>query len=234
MIVEFTNLLFQTDEKVGNPNGSKEPHLINGVRYHWMMRSECMKINETLQEWIIRKKELFSTNPKYSTIDGIIICDLQGVNLIPTIGEDGKQIRGWAMIIRYAYLDNTKKSSKWDSIDFLKGLKGLVKPEIATLFESEKSHILNESDHWSVYIVECSDGTLYTGISNDVNKRVLAHNNGKGAKYTKPRLPVALKYSKEVGDRSEASKEEYRIKKLTREGKLELINEEEGKLHRGI
>ena len=78
---------------------------------------------------------------------------------------------------------------------------------------------------WSVYIVECADGTLYTGISNNVNKRVLAHNNGKGAKYTKTRLPVVLMYSKEVGDRSEASKLEYKTKKLTRKQKLELINE---------
>ena len=77
---------------------------------------------------------------------------------------------------------------------------------------------------WSVYIVECADGTLYTGISNNVSKRVETHNNGKGAKYTKTRLPVALKYFKTCGNRSEASKEEYRIKKLTRKKKLELIN----------
>ena len=76
-----------------------------------------------------------------------------------------------------------------------------------------------------VYIVECNDGTLYTGISNNVSKRVSNHNLGKGAKYTKTRLPVALKWVKECYNRSEASKEEYRIKKLTRKQKLELINE---------
>ena len=77
---------------------------------------------------------------------------------------------------------------------------------------------------WYVYILECSDGTLYTGISNDVNKRVLTHNKGKGAKYTKTRLPVLLKWLKSCEDRSEASKLEYQIKKLTRKEKLDLIN----------
>ncbi len=77
---------------------------------------------------------------------------------------------------------------------------------------------------WYVYIVECSDGTLYTGISTDVERRILTHNKGKGAKYTKTRLPVVLRAYFKVKDRSEASKEEYRIKQLTREEKLKLIN----------
>jgi putative endonuclease len=78
---------------------------------------------------------------------------------------------------------------------------------------------------WYVYILECSDGTLYTGITTDLDKRVKTHNNGKGAKYTCVRLPVVLKASFEAADRSEASKEEYRIKQLSRKQKLELINE---------
>jgi putative endonuclease len=79
---------------------------------------------------------------------------------------------------------------------------------------------------WYVYILECSDGTLYTGITTDLNKRLKTHNNGKGAKYTKARLPVVLKASFEAEDRSTASKEEYRIKQLTRKEKLKLINEQ--------
>jgi putative endonuclease len=79
---------------------------------------------------------------------------------------------------------------------------------------------------WYVYILECSDGTLYTGITTDLDKRVKTHNNGKGAKYTKARLPVVLKASFEAEDRSTASKEEYRIKQLTRKEKLKLINEQ--------
>jgi putative endonuclease len=79
---------------------------------------------------------------------------------------------------------------------------------------------------WYVYILECSDKTLYTGITTDLNKRLKTHNNGKGAKYTKARLPVVLKASFESEDRSTASKEEYRIKQLTRKEKLKLINEQ--------
>jgi putative endonuclease len=78
---------------------------------------------------------------------------------------------------------------------------------------------------WSVYIVRCADDSLYTGISNDVNKRILNHNTGKGAKYTRARLPVFLVYTKVIGNRSEASKEEYRIKKLSRSGKLMMVDE---------
>ena len=79
---------------------------------------------------------------------------------------------------------------------------------------------------WYVYILECSDNTLYTGITTDLDKRLKTHNNGKGAKYTKTRLPVVLKVSFESEDRSTASKEEYRIKQLTRKEKLDLINEQ--------
>lgn len=77
---------------------------------------------------------------------------------------------------------------------------------------------------WYVYILECSDGTLYTGITTDVNKRLITHNKGKGAKYTKMRLPVKLRACFEAEDRSKASKEEYRIKQLTREQKLKLCH----------
>ena len=76
---------------------------------------------------------------------------------------------------------------------------------------------------WYVYILECSDSTLYTGITNNLDKRILAHNNKKGAKYTKTRTPVKLIYSIEVENKSIASKEEYRIKKLTRTEKFKLI-----------
>ena len=77
---------------------------------------------------------------------------------------------------------------------------------------------------WYVYIVECSDGTLYTGISTNVNKRIIAHNKGKGAKYTSTRKPVVLRALFEAIDRCSASKEEYRIKQLSREAKLKLCD----------
>lgn len=76
---------------------------------------------------------------------------------------------------------------------------------------------------WAVYIVKCADDTLYIGISNDVAKRIDAHNAGKGAKYTKPRLPVVQAYCEEADDRSTASKREAVLKKLSRGEKLALI-----------
>ena len=75
-----------------------------------------------------------------------------------------------------------------------------------------------------VYIVQCSDDTLYTGITTDIKRRVEEHNSSdKGAKYTKLRRPVKLVYSEEAENRSCASKREYAIKKLSREKKLELM-----------
>ena len=87
----------------------------------------------------------------------------------------------------------------------------------------EEAKRIKEKQQWSVYMVECSDGTIYTGISNNVSKRILDHNKGKGAKYTKTRLPVALKWLQECKNRSEASKLEHKIKKLSREAKLKKI-----------
>ena len=79
---------------------------------------------------------------------------------------------------------------------------------------------------WYIYIVECADGSLYTGITTDVQRRILEHNfSFKSAKYTRSRRPVHLRWTKKAADRSEASKEEYRIKKLSRKKKLELIQE---------
>lgn len=73
---------------------------------------------------------------------------------------------------------------------------------------------------WFVYIVECSDGTLYTGITNDVQQRIDKHNKGKGAKYTKSRIPVKLMMTFECDDKSSAAKKEYQIKQLSRKEKL--------------
>jgi putative endonuclease len=78
---------------------------------------------------------------------------------------------------------------------------------------------------YSVYIVECADGTYYTGIATDVGRRLLEHNgaNGKGARYTSARSPVSLVYEVRCASRSAALKEEYRIKGLTRRQKQSLI-----------
>lgn len=73
------------------------------------------------------------------------------------------------------------------------------------------------------YIVRCSDETLYTGWTNNLEKRMQAHNSGKGAKYTKIRRPVELVYFEEYDTKQEAMKREYEIKQLSREKKLALI-----------
>jgi len=74
------------------------------------------------------------------------------------------------------------------------------------------------------YIVECADGTFYTGYTTDVERRVQEHNKGIGSKYTRSRLPVTLLYYEEFSSRSKATKREYAIKDLTRREKEELIN----------
>ncbi|MBU5454912.1 GIY-YIG nuclease family protein [Caproiciproducens sp. MSJ-32] len=78
-----------------------------------------------------------------------------------------------------------------------------------------------------VYMLECSDGSLYTGWTNNLEKRIAAHNNGKGAKYTRVRLPVKLVYYEEYEDKIEAMKREYEIKRLSRKEKVKLIKSEE-------
>ena len=79
------------------------------------------------------------------------------------------------------------------------------------------------NENWYVYILLCRDGTLYTGITNDIKKRMLAHEKGKGAKYTKGRGPFKLVYENIFNNQSMAMKEENRIKKLSKVQKLKLV-----------
>jgi putative endonuclease len=78
---------------------------------------------------------------------------------------------------------------------------------------------------WSVYMIRCGDGTFYTGIATDVDRRFLEHagQGARAAKYLRGRLPLVIVYRCEVGNRSEASKEELRIKAMNRKGKLALV-----------
>ncbi len=76
---------------------------------------------------------------------------------------------------------------------------------------------------WYVYIMECGDGTLYTGVTTDITKRLAVHNSGKGAKYTAVRLPISLRWHRECASRSDALKEEFAIKSLTRSQKEKMI-----------
>ncbi len=77
-----------------------------------------------------------------------------------------------------------------------------------------------------VYILLCSDNTLYTGWTNNLEKRLIIHNKGKGAKYTKARLPVTLLYHEKYKSKNDALKREAAIKKLSREDKLKLIKKQ--------
>ncbi|SHN65110.1 putative endonuclease [Butyrivibrio hungatei DSM 14810] len=79
------------------------------------------------------------------------------------------------------------------------------------------------------YIVECADGSLYCGWTNDLDKRIADHNAGKGAKYTKPRLPVKLVYYETANTKEEAMSREWHIKRLSRKEKLRLIQGKKGK-----
>ena len=77
---------------------------------------------------------------------------------------------------------------------------------------------------WTCYILECADGTLYCGITNDLDKRLAVHNAGEGAKYTRGRTPVRLVYREDCAGKSEALKREMTVKGLPRAKKLALIN----------
>jgi putative endonuclease len=86
-----------------------------------------------------------------------------------------------------------------------------------------------DNKNYCCYIVECRGGELYCGYSNNVEKRVDAHNKSLGAKYTKTRLPVKLVYTECFDSKSKAMKREYQIKQLTRQQKLYLIKNYENR-----
>lgn len=77
--------------------------------------------------------------------------------------------------------------------------------------------------NYYVYLLRCADNSLYCGYTDDIEKRLRVHNSGKGAKYTRSRLPVELAYSEELSSKSEAMSREYGIKRLARAQKEELV-----------
>jgi putative endonuclease len=86
------------------------------------------------------------------------------------------------------------------------------------------------AETWYTYILKCSDDTFYVGTTNNIAERVLKHNTGKGAKYTRGRGPVTLLYSHSFESRSEACKREYELKKCSRIEKLDLIKSKDNEL----
>lgn len=92
-------------------------------------------------------------------------------------------------------------------------------------------NLISPHSFWIVYILECADQTLYTGVTTDLLRRLREHENGKGAKYTKGRGPLTLLYTETYHNRSDASKRELHIKSLTRASKLKLIGEKATSTH---
>ena len=80
---------------------------------------------------------------------------------------------------------------------------------------------------WTVYILECGDGTFYTGITDDLQRRFKAHCEGRGAKYTRGRGPLKLRYWETVPDKSTALKREHELKRLRKNEKMAIIYEKE-------
>ena len=78
---------------------------------------------------------------------------------------------------------------------------------------------------WIVYILQCNDGTLYTGITRNLSRRLTAHNSGKGAKYTRCRRPVSIVHTEPCADKSHALRREFQIKQLNRSEKLALCSD---------
>ena len=83
-----------------------------------------------------------------------------------------------------------------------------------------------------VYILRCADGSLYTGWTVDVQKRLASHSAGKASRYTASRLPIELAWTRQMSDRRAAMREEARIKRLPRSGKLALLAQQRGSLGR--
>ena len=99
-------------------------------------------------------------------------------------------------------------------------MSGLYADEASITYTQTEGKRMNYT-----YILRCKDGSLYTGWTNDLEKRVACHNAGKGAKYTKARIPVELAYYESFQSKEEAMRREWEIKRLTRKEKLALIEE---------
>ena len=114
---------------------------------------------------------------------------------------------------------------RWGELGFLNNVDW-DKENIAILYESDAVQFMSdyeETDRWAVYILRCGDGSLYCGMTNNIIKRLKAHRSGKGAKYTRGRLPLILEAYKVVESKSEALKLEYKVKKQPSDNKIEFL-----------
>ena len=107
-------------------------------------------------------------------------------------------------------------------VDFA-SLLGFYSKNVRTSIKKHR-HLGGFTKNWFVYILQCSDGTYYTGITVDLKKRLETHNVGKASKYTAARLPAKIVYSQKGYSESEAKKREAKIKAFSREEKVKLIS----------
>jgi putative endonuclease len=99
----------------------------------------------------------------------------------------------------------------------------ILKPKYKRMLEGMKESETEKSEPWHLYILECADGTFYTGVAKDIHKRLDQHNSSKGAKYTRTRLPVKIVYHEMCASRSSALIRECVVKAFPREKKKKLI-----------
>ena len=96
-----------------------------------------------------------------------------------------------------------------------------VKPKYKRMLDGMKPG----HEPWYLYILECADGSFYTGITKDLERRLAQHEQGKAARYTRTRRPVRLRYSEQCADRASALKREYKVKSMTRQQKQRLVDQ---------
>ena len=110
---------------------------------------------------------------------------------------------------------------------YKKMLNGMVRKEKEILRKRKKKSrgkAISKEEPWFLYILQCKDGTLYTGITKDIDRRCKMHNDGKGASYTRTRRPVVLLYRENCTSRTQALVRECQIKSFPREKKLALVS----------
>lgn len=109
-------------------------------------------------------------------------------------------------------------------------MKAKYRKMLNRMKEKEEAYPLPKNDPWQVYILECNDGSLYTGIAKDLEKRFKTHNAGKASRFTRARLPVKLRYHETVMSRTQALVRECAVKAMPRGKKLALIDTSPGQV----
>ena len=183
---------------------------IVSISHAFLNEKMSEKIFHTLSEQEIREKLTAIKGIGLWTVEMVLIFCLQR----PDVISYGDLIIRRGMMNLYGYDTLDKKTFEQHRLTY---------SPYATIASLYLWTAGSESQKHYVYMLRCADDSLYTGWTNDIENRVMTHNSGKGAKYTKARLPVALVYTEELPTKSAALKRECAIKKLTKKQKLALI-----------